>query len=122
MGIGMSMTSLALVFMALVFTPAMGQVQAINRGLRLYPQTVFFPVYSSLLVLANTLFGICFFREDEGMLGITDVALFGLGIAFICIGISMYSLRADKSGSPTLAEDRKAPLLQQDFPSKKAII
>lgn len=110
---GMHMSSLAIVFVALVFTPAMGQVQAINRGLRLYPQTVFFPVYSSLLVFANTFFGIFFFQEGEGMLGSTDISLFVLGIVLITIGISMYSLRTDKAGALATTADSKAPLLRQ---------
>jgi len=52
-----------LITLALVAPFALVQINFINRGLHLYPQTLFFPVYSSLLVLANTLFGALYYEE-----------------------------------------------------------
>lgn len=62
-----SLTASIACFLTSVFPCAMVQIQSINRGLRLYPQTVFFPIYSSLLVLANSLFGSLIFLEYVNM-------------------------------------------------------
>merc|ERR1712032_96770 len=76
-------------FSTCVFPSAMVQIQSINRGLRLYPQTVFFPIYSSLLVLANSFFGSLIFKEYIEMTT-QKIVLFGLGVGAVIAGISLY--------------------------------
>lgn len=91
--------------LCLVVTPfAIVQQQWVNKGLRLYPQTVFFPIYSSLLVLLNTVLGAIFFEEyvalDRGQ-GHTILG-FGTGLVTITAGIVLFSCRRHQPPSPAL--------------------
>jgi hypothetical protein len=100
-------------FSVCVFPCAMVQIQSINRGLRLYPQTVFFPIYSSLLVLANSLFGSLIFQEYVEMTSRTMV-LFGLGVGSVMAGITLYSQRDTKEADQLCtAAGSSEPLLSQ---------
>jgi drug/metabolite transporter (DMT)-like permease len=98
-----SLTAAIVCFITAVVPCAMVQIQSINRGLRLYPQTVFFPIYSSLLVLTNSFFGSMIFLDYLAMKA-DEISVFGLGVAFVMAGISLYSLRKSddtkESGSP----------------------
>lgn len=78
----------------LVVPSALVQQQAMNKGLRLYPQTVFFPIYSALLVLTNTVFGALFFEEYLSLDGRGRSGLFVLGIGLVMAGISLFSQRS----------------------------
>merc|ERR1711972_805597 len=100
-------------FSLCVFPCAMVQIQSINRGLRLYPQTVFFPIYGSLLVLANSLFGSLIFQEYLGMAS-QKIVLFGFGVSFVMAGISLYSQRKAKDARhhDTVAAKCSEPLLK----------
>jgi len=81
-----------------ILPSALGQQQALNKGLRLYPQTVFFPIYSSLLMLANTFFGAVFFNEYVGLLEGERGAIFGLGLLLVVVGIFLFSQRGGQNG------------------------
>mmetsp|Transcript_26752 Transcript_26752/g.49125 ORF Transcript_26752/g.49125 Transcript_26752/m.49125 type:complete len:334 (-) Transcript_26752:160-1161(-) len=76
-----------------VVPAALLQQQALNKGLRLYPQTVFFPIYSSLLMLANTFFGAIFFDEYIGLLQGSRGFMFASGLNLIVMGIFLFSWR-----------------------------
>mmetsp|Transcript_37849 Transcript_37849/g.88476 ORF Transcript_37849/g.88476 Transcript_37849/m.88476 type:complete len:375 (+) Transcript_37849:56-1180(+) len=77
-----------------VVPAAILQQQAINKGLRLYPQTVFFPIYSSLLMLANTFFGAVFFDEFiDGLLQGSRGVMFTSGLILIISGIFLFGWR-----------------------------
>jgi len=69
------------------------QLNYLNRGLRLYMQTVFFPIYSALLMLSNTVFGMIFFREYEALLDQGRWIGFAAGTALVVTGIVMFTLR-----------------------------
>jgi len=81
-----------------ILPAAVGQQQALNKGLRLYPQTVFFPIYSSLLMLANTFFGAVFFNEYVGLLEGERGGIFGLGLLLVVLGIFLFSQRGEQNG------------------------
>lgn len=80
----------------LVVAPAaIAQVNFINRGLFLYPQSIFLSVYSALLVLANTIYGALFYEEYRSLLGSTAHFLFFVfGCYIIVQGIWLFKLRA----------------------------
>jgi len=97
-----------------ILPAAVGQQQALNKGLRLYPQTVFFPVYSSLLMLANTLFGAVFFDEYTGLLHDGRGLVFALGLGCIVCGISLFSLRHSSQQESNESAALKERLLNTD--------
>lgn len=73
---------------------ALAQLNYINRGLRLYLQTVFFPVYSALLVLTNTLYGLIFYQEYGALVKRPDLSvLFAVGILAIVLGVVLFTFR-----------------------------
>jgi len=75
-----------------VLTFAAVQLNFVNRGLQLYMQTVFLPVYSSLLVLGCTAYGAVFYQEYEELLA-HDGRAFITGIALILSGIGLFTKR-----------------------------
>lgn len=78
---------------------AIFQLNYVNRGLRLYMQTVYFPVYNSLLVVTNTFLGLIFYNEYEDLLeDVRRCLIFAFGIVVIVIGICMFRLRTSDMG------------------------
>mmetsp|Transcript_32755 Transcript_32755/g.71526 ORF Transcript_32755/g.71526 Transcript_32755/m.71526 type:complete len:360 (-) Transcript_32755:87-1166(-) len=70
------------------------QLNYVNRGMRLYPQTIFFPIYSALLVLCNTSFGALFYHEYNQLFEQRlRCIMFCCGVACVVLGISLYRLR-----------------------------
>jgi hypothetical protein len=103
--------SVLLSLLVFVVPSALYQQQALNRGLRLYPQAIFFPIYSSLLVLTNTFFGAAFFKEYEALLKPGSSEFFLLGIACVVCGICLFSQRSVPE-KPKAAEGKLAePML-----------
>lgn len=90
----------------LVVAPAaVAQVNFINRGLFLYPQSIFLSVYSALLVLANTIYGALFYEEYRVLLGSwMHFALFTLGCLIIVQGIWLFKLRKPGKASDDVEE------------------
>jgi len=77
-----------------VVPAAVAQVNFINRGLFLYPQSVFMSVYGALLVLTNTVCGAVFYEEYPVLLrSSTRFFLFAFGCFLIILGIWMFKLR-----------------------------
>lgn len=96
-----------------VACPAVLQQQSLNNGLRLYPQTVFFPVYSSLLVLANTILGLIFFEEYAILIRKQQesaIVGFGMGLVIVAMGIVLFSWRR-KAPSACAASDLQECLM-----------
>ncbi|CAK0823206.1 unnamed protein product [Prorocentrum cordatum] len=74
--------------------PAVVQLNFVNKGLALYQQVVFLPVYTSLLILSCTLYGLIFYREYAELLEQGgQCALFSCGVLIIALGVNMFSLR-----------------------------
>jgi len=92
-------------FCALLFAPAaLLQVNFINRGLFLYPQSIFMSVYGAVLVLTNTVFGAIFYREYLDLLSsVSRFMCFSSGCVLILAGISLFRYRAH--GGCGLGED-----------------
>jgi len=87
-------------FLMLVATaiPAVGQLNFVNRGLRLYQQTVFFPVYNALLVLTCTIYGLLFYREYAVLFRKSwPFACFALGLLSITFGVLLFTFRTSES-------------------------
>mmetsp|Transcript_19846 Transcript_19846/g.43102 ORF Transcript_19846/g.43102 Transcript_19846/m.43102 type:complete len:404 (+) Transcript_19846:382-1593(+) len=73
---------------------AIVQLNFVNRGLRLYMQTIFFPVYNALLVLTNTMHGAIFYKEYQGMMHEAFRSfIFLSGMGCILAGIGLFRLR-----------------------------
>jgi len=88
----------------LVMPAAMFQVNFINRGLFLYPQSIFMSVYGAVLVLSNTVFGAIFYREYVDLLSsISRFMCFSFGCVLILAGISLFQFR--EPGGHGLGED-----------------
>lgn len=70
------------------------QVNFINRGLLLYPQSVFISVYGALLVLTNTMYGALFYEEYVPLLASRLRLLFFIsGCGLIMCGVGLFRLR-----------------------------
>mmetsp|Transcript_33111 Transcript_33111/g.72250 ORF Transcript_33111/g.72250 Transcript_33111/m.72250 type:complete len:185 (-) Transcript_33111:31-585(-) len=81
-------------WLVMALLPACVQLNYISRGLRLYQQTVFFPVYNSLLVLTNTAYGLIFYREYDGLLASSSGSVvFFLGILLVMMGVALFARR-----------------------------
>lgn len=88
----------------LVLPAALFQVNFINRGLCLYPQSVFMSVYGAVLVLSNTFFGAIFYREYVALLSSASRFMcFSIGCVLILAGISLFKYR--EHGGRGLGED-----------------
>jgi len=71
------------------------QLNFINRGLRYYPLTVFFPIYNTTLVFGNTTCGAIFFEEYKILFGNSvNTMVFLFGIAFVSAGILCFAWRS----------------------------
>jgi len=92
-------------FCGLLFAPAaLFQINFINRGLFLYPQSIFMSVYSAALVLSNTVFGAIFYREYVALLSsVSGFMCFSFGCMLILAGISLFQYR--EPGGRGLGED-----------------
>lgn len=70
------------------------QVNFINRGLLLYPQSVFLSVYGAILVLMNTMYGALFYEEYKALLASRmNLIYFAVGCALILLGIWLFKFR-----------------------------
>lgn len=79
-----------------VFTVAAAALQLnyINRGLHLYPQTVFIPIYTAFLVLLSTVVGSVFYQENMQLMNQIRWQLsFAFGLTCIVAGISLFAFR-----------------------------
>jgi len=78
------------------------QLNFINRGLRLYPQTVFFPIYNTLLVFGNTTCGAIYFEEFKILFQHSvNTTIFLLGILFVFAGILCFARRSNDTAEAT---------------------
>jgi len=76
--------------------PAAVQLNYINRGLQLYPQTVFIPIYTAFLVLLSTIVGAVFYQEHTQFLNHLRLQIcFAIGISCIIAGIGMFAFRTE---------------------------
>merc|ERR1712154_740086 len=91
-------------WLALTALPAILQLNYLNRGLQLYPQTLFIPVYTSSLIVVTAFGGAIFFQEFELM---THSVCFGLGVTLVACGISLFSLRKEDGASAPLREGKQ---------------
>jgi len=70
------------------------QVNFINRGLFLYPQSIFMSVYGAVLVLFNTVFGAIFYMEYVALLSsVSRFMCFSSGCVLVLAGISLFKYR-----------------------------
>lgn len=101
------------------------QINFVNRGLGLYFQTVFFPCYSALLVLANTVFGAIFYQEYLPIIqSFWRLVLFVSGVSSVIAGIVLFRFRralpdpevSDSEKQETTSEDDQAPLEVEQGP------
>eukprot|EP00443_Scrippsiella_acuminata_P030897 CAMPEP_0115317224 /NCGR_PEP_ID=MMETSP0270-20121206/78543_1 /TAXON_ID=71861 /ORGANISM="Scrippsiella trochoidea, Strain CCMP3099" /LENGTH=404 /DNA_ID=CAMNT_0002736685 /DNA_START=73 /DNA_END=1285 /DNA_ORIENTATION=- len=83
-----------LAWSVMVVVPAAIQLNYLNRGLQLYPQTVFVPIYTALLVLLSTIIGAIFYQEHTALMAQPGwQTLFSLGVFWIVGGISLFAFR-----------------------------
>jgi len=91
----------------LVAPAALIQINFINRGLFLYPQSVFLSVYGAVLVLANTVYGAFYFEEYRALLSSTPrFAFFSFGCMMIISGIWLFKLRQPMPEGDTVEEEK----------------
>jgi len=95
--------------------PAVLQLNFVNKGLALYQQVVFLPVYTSLLILITTSYGLIFYREYADLVNQrVRCALFSCGVLLIALGVNLFSLRRSSKHSsgvlsePPLSEGRRS--------------
>jgi len=85
--------------------PAAVQLNYINRGLQLYPQTVFIPIYTAFLVLLSTIVGAVFYQEHTQFLNHLRLQIcFAIGICCIIAGIGMFAFRSPENCAQAPAE------------------
>jgi len=94
---------------------ATAQLQFINMGLRLYLQTIFFPIYIFSLILMNTFYGAIFYQEYVDLMSFYRGSLFSLGVIVITLGISFFTFR--KSDSSYAKVDKDANVDKEQAPS-----
>jgi len=93
--------------------PAVVQLNFVNKGLALYQQTIFVPVYSSLLVLINTFYGLIFYREYVALLQRQERCVFFLGgVLLVILGVAMFSLRKPDKADKQNVDSRSASILE----------
>eukprot|EP00747_Dinoflagellata_sp_TGD_P031681 gnl/TRDRNA2_/TRDRNA2_135476_c0_seq1.p1 gnl/TRDRNA2_/TRDRNA2_135476_c0~~gnl/TRDRNA2_/TRDRNA2_135476_c0_seq1.p1 ORF type:complete len:429 (-),score=41.41 gnl/TRDRNA2_/TRDRNA2_135476_c0_seq1:75-1319(-) len=87
------------------FIPAALQLNYVNRGLRLYMQTIFVPIYTALQVITNTLYGAVFFEEyTELLANRSHFCIFSVGILLITSGACLFLFRSPKvESTPSIA-------------------
>ncbi|CAE8601338.1 unnamed protein product [Polarella glacialis] len=97
------------VCLLLAALPGAAQLNFINGGLRLYPQLVFFPIYSAILILVTTCFGLVFFQEYGSLLAHTGrLVVFILGVVFVCLGIVSFTMRRGDPVVPRVAVEMES--------------
>lgn len=80
------------------------QINFLNRGLRLYLLTIFFPTYNAMLLLNNTICGALFYHEyNQVIKSAGRTTLFALGVVSVVVGISMFRYRK------AVPEDNEVP-------------
>jgi hypothetical protein len=80
---------------------ATAQLNYVNRGLRLYMQTVFVPIHYALLVVMNTFYGAVVYEEyGEVFANGARAYLFCLGMMLIIQGICTFTLRKPGATCP----------------------
>eukprot|EP00747_Dinoflagellata_sp_TGD_P011479 gnl/TRDRNA2_/TRDRNA2_120792_c0_seq1.p1 gnl/TRDRNA2_/TRDRNA2_120792_c0~~gnl/TRDRNA2_/TRDRNA2_120792_c0_seq1.p1 ORF type:complete len:467 (-),score=66.55 gnl/TRDRNA2_/TRDRNA2_120792_c0_seq1:66-1466(-) len=90
--------------------PAMIQLNYVNRGLQLYMQTIFVPIYSAELLFTNTFFGMIFYKEFSKFITKNDLAaVFLLGIVLVLLGIFFFTYRRpDQLDTPRMLKATKS--------------
>jgi uncharacterized membrane protein len=93
--------------------PAIVQLNFVNKGLALYQQTVFVPVYSSLLVLVNTFYGLIFYREYVALLQHPErCGFFLFGVLLVILGVVAFSLRKPDKVDKQDVDSRSVSILE----------
>mmetsp|Transcript_86436 Transcript_86436/g.217634 ORF Transcript_86436/g.217634 Transcript_86436/m.217634 type:complete len:176 (+) Transcript_86436:2-529(+) len=93
----------------LVALPALVQLNYLNRGLQLYPQTVFLPIYTAILVLLSTVVGAIFYEEHTELMAQPRWQhLFTLGVTWIVTGISLFTFREPESSDSPKGASRSS--------------
>jgi len=93
--------------------PAIVQLNFVNKGLALYQQTVFVPVYSSLLVVINTFYGLIFYREYVALLQQRErCGLFFGGVLLVILGVVAFSLRKPDKVDKQNVDSRSTSVLE----------
>jgi len=78
------------------------ELNFINRGLRYYPQTVFFPIYNTFLVFGNTTCGAIYFKEFKILFqDRVNATMYFLGILSIFAGILRFAGRSSGTAEAT---------------------
>mmetsp|Transcript_105288 Transcript_105288/g.255616 ORF Transcript_105288/g.255616 Transcript_105288/m.255616 type:complete len:322 (-) Transcript_105288:202-1167(-) len=87
---------LTTIWLPVTIIAAVVQLNFVNRGLKLYQQTIFLPIYKSVLIVSNTAAGLVFYQEYQALLA--DPMWFGLficGVASITVGIGLFRFRRE---------------------------
>lgn len=100
----------------IVAPAAILQVNFINRGLFLYPQSVFISVYGALLILMNTMYGALFYEEYKPLLA-SRVRLFwfACGCSLIMVGIWLFRLREPVKGDAHKDDEEEGLLSMENI-------
>jgi len=98
------------------------QLNFINRGLRYYPQTVFFPIYQTMLVVGNTTLGAIYFKEFKILfLHRANATVFLLGMLFVSAGILCFAQRSVGTTEVTEADHCRSLQTEQDIASVQCV-
>jgi len=91
-------------WVVLTLAPAGLQLNYMSRGLKMFPQTVFIPIYQAVLVLSIVFAGSAFYKERE-QLDVYPQATqrFTAGLLLNVFGIYLFSLRSGRL--PPTAEE-----------------
>lgn len=92
--------------LVVVAPSAVVQVNFINRGLGLYPQSIFISVYGAMLILTNTIYGALFYEEYLPLLASQSRFIcFASGCSLIMIGIGLFRFRRPVKGKREKEEE-----------------
>jgi hypothetical protein len=88
------------------------QLYYMNRGFQLYPQMIFVPVFSSLLLLGNTFGGGLFFSE-QAAISHKDGTIFCVAVGLVAAGVMLFSQRQPERGiGVTESDEERAELVE----------
>merc|ERR1712032_250419 len=105
---------LTTIWVAVSVFAALVQLNFVNRGLRLYPQTVFLPIYKSLLIVSNTVAGLVFYEEYEKLIAYPMwFGMFMSGLANIAAGIFLFRFRQEPYRKSADAHGLTDPLMRE---------
>jgi len=80
-------------WLILTVLPAALQINYLNKGMQLYPQAVFIPIYSACLMLATTIGGAIFYQDYTYIRDWHTMLMFFGGATAVAGGISLFALR-----------------------------